>query len=86
MEQKERGSRASTVASYAAVLGALWLLLSVCGRCCPEAEAWLRETLAGVETGPAREAFGTLAQELQEGESVPNALEASIAVFREQTH
>lgn len=86
MEQKERGSRVATVVSYAAVLGALWLLLSVCGRCCPGVETWLRETLAGVETGPAREAFGTLAQELHEGESVPSALEASIAVFREQTH
>lgn len=85
MEQKERGSRAATVLSYGAVLGALWLLLSVCGRCYPGVESWLRETLAGVETGPAREAFSVLAQELEQGEPVREALEASVAIFREQT-
>ena len=60
------------------LLASLLLLLWVCGYCYPQA----REVFAGMEDGPVRQAFGTLADGLEAGEPIRETMtEAAQVLF-----
>lgn len=70
--------------SFGAVLGALWLLLTVCGKFAPEMSQWVREQLTGLEGSKAQTAFSVLAQGLEQGEPLKQAVLESVEILRER--
>lgn len=83
MEKMKKQSCLNAV-SFGAVLGALWLLLTVCGQCAPEATQWVRERLTGLEGSKAQAAFSVLAQGLENGEPLRQAISESVEILRER--
>ena len=61
------------------LLGALILLLWVCGNCCPQ----LRRVITGMEDSPLRQAFGVLSEGLESGVPVRDTVERTVQVFFE---
>lgn len=86
MKQTREKTGIAGIISYGLILAALWLLVTVCGRCYPQTEQWLREQMTGLENTPVREAFGVLTEGLEEGKPIQQVLHDSAMVFREQTH
>ena len=70
-----------TVLSVIYVLGALCLLVLVCGVCYPELAQKIRHVIGGWEGGTLQEAFGTLSDGLEAGLPVKETVEASIEVL-----
>ena len=63
------------------LLMSICLLLSVCMHCYPQAEEKLREVIVGVSDSPVREAFGVLAEGLEESRPVKEVLSRSYEVL-----
>ena len=79
-----RGRKHSRLVSvFAAIylLAAALLLLSVCGDCFPVFGRRVRNAVLGGEESPVREAFSVLADGLESGEPVKDAVTASIEVL-----
>lgn len=80
MKQQKNGGWAA-VWSTLYLVGAVCLLLAVCGHCYPHLGQTVRETIAGATDGPAREAFGVFAEGLMEEEPVREVLARSYEVL-----
>lgn len=86
MKQTREKTGFAGAISYGLVLAALWLLVTVCGRCYTQTGQWVREQLTGLEHTPVREAFGTLTDGLEDGKPIGQVLHDSAMVFREKVH
>lgn len=85
METKKKGSRLAVFISGLYVLAALVLLLGVCSHCYPTFQSKMKELFAGMEDGAVRQAFGTLAEGLENGEPVRETLaETAQVLFHEK--
>lgn len=84
MDKRSGGSPWAAFFSGLCVLGALALLLLVCARCYPSVYRQVQELFAGLDTGPVRQAFGTLADGLENGEPIGQTLNETVEIlFRE---
>lgn len=81
MDKKKSGSGWAAFLSGLCVLGAVALLLTVCGYCYPSVRTELQEVLAGLEHGAVRQAFGTLAEGLESGEPIRETLSETVQVL-----
>lgn len=81
MESKQRRHRLASFLSGIYLLAALLLTLGVCGRCCPALEEKMKQAVAGLEDGPVRQAFGTLADGLEEGKPIRQTMTETVQVL-----
>ncbi len=81
MEEKQKGSGAATFFSVLYIVAAICLLLGVCSHCYPAVGRELRLVIGGWEDSAVRQAFGTLADRLGEGEPVKEAFAESFEVL-----
>lgn len=79
--EKKRGSGLASFFSGLCVLAALVLLLGVFGYCYPSVQAGIKDILGGMENGAVRQAFGTLADGLEDGETIRETLARSAQVL-----
>lgn len=79
-----RSGRWKSILSYGAILGALWLLVQVCGQCYPAAGQQIRETILGPAHTQIQTAFHTLTEGLADGLPIQDAVSQTVAVFREE--
>lgn len=86
LDEKKRGHGLADFISGLCVLGALILLLSVCSHCYPSVHQQVQELLGGMENGSVRQAFDVLADGLERGEPVREALaETADILFHEKS-
>jgi hypothetical protein len=76
--EKKKGAAGFISAVY--LLGALVLLLWVCGNCCPR----VRQMVVGLDGSPIRDAFGVLSEGLESGEPVRETMGRTVQVFFEE--
>lgn len=81
MAKKEQNSKLVSFFSGIYVLMALVLLLWVCNYCYPSVQTEIREVLGGVEDGAVHQAFGALAEGLEEGEPIRETLAQSAQIL-----
>lgn len=79
--KKEKSGFGATFFSGLCVLAALVLLVGVCGHCYPTLWQELEDVFAGMENGPVRQAFSTLTEGMENGESVRETLAQTAQVF-----
>lgn len=85
MNKKSSGSTWAAFFSGLCVLGALALLLVVCTKCYPNVHRKVQELFSGVDTGPVRQAFGVLAEGLEEGDPIRQTLRETVdTLFHEK--
>lgn len=84
MEEKKKSPKLAAFFSGLYVLAALLLLLGVCGHCYPSLRQKAKEVFAGLEDGAVRQAFGTLAEGLENGEPVRDTLAQSVQVLLDE--
>ena len=85
MEGKRRGQWLASFLSGIYLLAALLLALGVCGRCCPALGEKIKQAVAGLETSPVRQAFGTLADGLEEGKPIRQTMAETVQVLFGET-
>lgn len=81
MEDKHGGKRWIHFLSTIYITAAIWLLGVVCHICYPSVGQPIRTWMAGLEDSPVREAFSVLAEGLEKGSSVADAVSASVEVL-----
>ena len=81
MNGRKIGSAVAGVLSFVYLAGSLWLLLAVCGHCCPRLENRVRSVIGGLEDSPVREAFVTFSDGLEAGLPIRDTVEASVEIL-----
>lgn len=81
MKKREGGSRWAAFFSGFCVLGALALLMKVCSICYPAVQRELQALFMGMEDGAVRQAFGALAEGLEQGAPVKETLAQTVQLL-----
>ena len=81
MKKREGGSRWAAFFSGLCLLGALALLMKVCSICYPSVQQEMQNLFMGMEDGAVRQAFGTLAEGLEQGAPVKETLTQTVQVL-----
>ncbi len=77
----EKKSHLASFLSGIYLLAACLLLLGVCHYCYPALGRQVRDTIAGMEGGAVRQAFGVLAEELETGSPIKEAVGETVRVL-----
>ena len=81
MDEPKRENKLLSFLSGLMVLGAVVLLVHVCGSCYPAMEHQVRQVLGGLDQGPAKQAFHVMAEGLESGESIKETLQDTVQVL-----
>ena len=81
MDTNGKENRLAVFFSGLALLLAVFCLLSVCHYCYPVVEQRAKEVISGVDSGPVRQAFYTMAEGFESGEPVKETLTETVQVL-----